>query len=255
MNLTHLGEQIDIHGGGNDLVFPHHENEIAQSESYTGKEFARYWVHNGMLVFSGEKMSKSLGNVVTIDEFLEKYPADVLRYTVLNSGYRNPLTFNEEVLEQSSKALERLRSGLKPALPGAKGLDESAARALVEAGAAARKGFEEAMDDDFNTSGALAALFELVRTINQARADGASGEQLEKAQSVLRELTGVLGLKLEEKAAGGGEAAPFVDLLVELRGEMRRQKLWALADQIRDRLAALGVTIEDSKEGSTWRWS
>ena len=255
MNLTHLGEQIDIHGGGNDLVFPHHENEIAQSESYTGKEFSRYWVHNGMLVFSGEKMSKSLGNVVTIDAFLEKHPADVLRFTVLNSGYRNPLTFNEEVLEQSGKALERLRSALKPALPGAKGLTSEAAAALAVAGEAARKGFEEAMDDDFNTSGGLAALFELVRAVNQARADGADDGQLAAAQAVLRELTGVLGLKMEEKSAGGGEAAPFVDLLVSLRGEVRKQKLWALADQIRDQLAALGVTIEDSKEGSTWRWS
>ena len=122
MNLSHLGEQIDIHGGGNDLIFPHHENEIAQTESFTGKPFARYWVHNGMLQLGGEKMSKSLGNLVTIEDFLAKHDADVLRLMVLNSAYRSPLTYTDEVVEQSERALERLRSALRPALPGAKGL-------------------------------------------------------------------------------------------------------------------------------------
>jgi cysteinyl-tRNA synthetase len=117
MSLHHLGEQIDIHGGGTDLIFPHHENEIAQSESLTGKQFARYWMHNGMLQFDGEKMSKSLGNLITIDDFLEDHEADVLRMAVLNGNYRQPLTFNDEVIEQSRKAIERLRSALRPAFP------------------------------------------------------------------------------------------------------------------------------------------
>jgi cysteinyl-tRNA synthetase len=125
MNLTHLGETIDIHGGGNDLIFPHHENEIAQSECYTGKQFAHYWIHNGMLQLAGEKMSKSLGNLITIEEFLEKHSADTLRYLLLNSGYRNPLTFSEDVLEQAERALSRLRSGFKPAMPGASGASQS----------------------------------------------------------------------------------------------------------------------------------
>jgi len=254
MNLHHLGEQIDIHGGGNDLIFPHHENEIAQSESYTGKPFARYWVHNGMLQFGGEKMSKSLGNLVTIDEFLARHDADVLRLMVLNSGYRAPLTFNDEVIEQTERALERLKSALRPALPGAAGISAEAVKALEEAARAARAGFEEAMDDDFNTSGALSHLFELVRAINTARTEGATDEQLAVGQNVLRELAGVLGLRLRMEEGKPQEAAPFIDLLVEVRSELRKQKLWALSDMIRDRLAALGVTLEDTREGTLWRY-
>jgi cysteinyl-tRNA synthetase len=254
MNLHHLGEQIDIHGGGNDLIFPHHENEIAQSESYTGKPFARYWVHNGMLQFGGEKMSKSLGNLVTIDEFLARHDADVLRLMVLNSGYRAPLTFNDEVIEQTERALERLKSALRPALPGAAGISAEAVKALEEAARAARAGFEEAMDDDFNTAGALSHLFELVRAINTARTEGATDEQLAVGQNVLRELAGVLGLRLRMEEGKPQEAAPFIDLLVEVRTELRKQKLWALSDLIRDRLAALGVTLEDTREGTLWRY-
>ncbi len=130
MNLHHLGEQIDIHGGGNDLIFPHHENEIAQTESLTGRPFARFWVHNGMLQFGGEKMSKSLGNLVTIDDFLKEHSADVLRFMVLNSSYRGPLTYTDEVVEQTKRGLERLHSALKPAQPGAKGLPDAARQAL-----------------------------------------------------------------------------------------------------------------------------
>ncbi len=254
MNLSHLGEQIDIHGGGNDLIFPHHENEIAQTESYTGKPFARYWVHNGMLQFGGEKMSKSLGNLVTIEDFLAKHDADVLRFMVLNSGYRNPLTYTDEVVEQSERGLERLRSALRGALPGAKGLSEEGRRALAAQAEAAKAGFIESMDDDINTSGALSHLFELVRAVNQARADGATDSDLEGAQSMLRELAGVLGLRLAETKEKEQGAAPYIELLIEVRRELRKQKLWALSDMVRDRLAALGVVLEDSKEGTTWRY-
>jgi cysteinyl-tRNA synthetase len=254
MNLRHLGEQIDIHGGGNDLVFPHHENEIAQTECFTGKQFARYWVHNGMLVFSGEKMSKSLGNVVTIDEFLTQHSADVLRFTVLNSGYRNPLTFNDEVLEQAERGLERLRSALRPALPGAKGAPETSLESLSKQAAAVQAGFVEAMDDDFNSSGAMAQLFELVRAINQARADGGTDEQLSDAQQTLRSLSGVLGLRLAEAEKEAHAADAFIDLLIELRRELRTAKQYQLADLLRQKLAGLGVILEDSKEGTTWRW-
>lgn len=254
MNLTHLGEQIDIHGGGNDLIFPHHENEIAQTESFTGKPFARYWVHNGMLQLGGEKMSKSLGNLVTIEEFLREHDADVLRLMVLNSGYRNPLTFNDEVIEQTERTLERLKSALRPALPGAKGLDEESARKLTAQAEETREGFIRAMDDDFNSAVALSHLFELVRAINQARTAGATDADLQVAQGVLRELAGVLGLRLQEKTEESHAADPFIDLLVEVRTELRKQKLWALSDLVRDRLAALGVILEDSKEGTTWRY-
>lgn len=254
MNLTHLGEQIDIHGGGNDLIFPHHENEIAQTESFTGKPFARYWVHNGMLQLGGEKMSKSLGNLVTIEEFLREHDADVLRLMVLNSGYRNPLTFNDEVIEQTERTLERLKSALRAALPGAKGLDEESARKLAAQAEETREGFIRAMDDDFNSAVALSHLFELVRAINQARTAGATDANLRVAQGVLRELAGVLGLRLREKAEESHAADPLIDLLVEVRTELRKQKLWALSDLVRDRLAALGVILEDSKEGTTWRY-
>jgi cysteinyl-tRNA synthetase len=254
MNLTHLGEQIDIHGGGNDLIFPHHENEIAQTECLTGKEFARFWIHNGMLNFSGEKMSKSIGNVVTIEDFLSKYSADTLRYMVLNSGYHNPLTFNNEVIEQSQSGLERLQSALRTALPGAKGAVKEALGSLAATVESVKGKFIEAMDDDFNTASALSHLFELVRSINQARADSATDTELESAQSTLRELASILGLQLIEKKAGNTDADPFIKLLMDLRKELRTQRLWALSDKIRDELLKLGVIIEDSKEGATWRW-
>lgn len=259
MNLRHLGEQIDIHGGGNDLIFPHHENEIAQSESLTGKTFARYWIHNGMMQLAGEKMSKSLGNLVAIEDFLAEHEADVLRMMILNSSYRSPLTFSDEVIGQAERALERLRSALRPAAPGAgktgAGIQHDAEVALEKQVEATRKGFLDAMDDDFNTAGALGRLFDLVRAINQARDAGLSQERLSKGQDALRELSEVLGLQLERERTKDSQADPFIELLIELRSELRRQKLWHLSDRVRDRLSELGVAIEDSKDGTTWRWS
>jgi cysteinyl-tRNA synthetase len=251
MSYYHLGEQIDIHGGGNDLVFPHHENEIAQTESLTGKSFARYWVHNGMMQLSGEKMSKSVGNLVTIEDFLADHEADVLRMLVLNSNYRSPLKFNDETVGHAEKALERLRSALRPALPQAEEPQPAFLRSQIEM---ARQGFVEAMDQDFNTAGALGHLFDLVRAINQARDQGVSSEALQESQDVLLNLTSVLGLRLDQPQKTKGEVEPFIDLLVELRTELREHKLWDLSDQIRDRLQELGVTVEDSKEGTTWHW-
>jgi cysteinyl-tRNA synthetase len=254
MSRRYLGDQIDIHGGGNELIFPHHENEIAQTESLTGKPFVRYWVHNGLMQFSGEKMSKSLGNIVSIEEFLAEHEPDVLRLMVLNSSYRSPLIFNEEVIGQAERNLERLRSALRPAEPAvAPAID--AENALGNQVAASKQGFLEAMDDDFNTAGALGHLFDLVRTINQARDAGVSAEALAKAQAVLCELAeGVFGLHLERPDVMGTPAAPFVELLVEVRSELRKQKLWQLSDMVRDRLAQLGVLLEDGKEGTSWRF-
>ncbi len=253
MSLTELGEQIDIHGGGNDLIFPHHENEIAQTESFTGKPFARYWMHNGMLQLAGEKMSKSLGNIISIKEFLSKREADVMRMLVLNGSYRAPLIFNEETLDAAEKGLERIKSALKPASPGAKGLPAEGISALASASQTVKENFTQAMDDDFNTAGALGHIFDFVRAINTARDSGATAEQLLTAQNTLKELTEVYGLQLNEKS-GSGDADPFIDLLLEVRKEVRAQKLWALSDLIRDRLKDLGVTVEDSKEGSSWHW-
>lgn len=251
MNLAELGEQIDIHGGGNDLIFPHHENEIAQSESYTGKDFSRYWIHNGMLQLGGEKMSKSLGNIISIKEFLSKRSSDVMRMLVLNGTYRAPLMFNDETLDAAERNVERLKSALKPASPSANGLSTDALSASIQSAAA---NFTEAMDNDFNTAGAIAALFELSKSVNTARDNGATGEQLASAQETFKQLAGVLGLKLEEKKGSSEDEAQVEALLAE-RAQARKDKNWKRSDEIRDQLKALGVAIEDSKDGTTWKWA
>jgi len=254
MNLAELGEQIDIHGGGNDLIFPHHENEIAQTESYTGKPFARYWIHNGMLQLGGEKMSKSLGNIVSIKDFLKKRDADVMRMLVLSGYYRAPLIFNEETQDAAEKSLERLKSAFRPAPVTAKGLTPEAASALMTQTESTQGSFTNAMDDDFNTPLAIAALHELVKTINTARDHGATDAQLQPAQATLRELTGGLSLRLPEKQ-GSSEDETRVNALIEERNQARKLKQWARSDEIRDQLKEMGVTIEDSKDGTKWRWS
>ena len=195
-------------------------------------------------------MSKSLGNLVTIDNFLEEYEANVLRLMILNSSYRGPLTFNEETIEHAQKALKRLRSALKPALPqdgwqGA-GLQESAAKV--------KEFFLKAMDDDFNTAGALGHIFDYVKEINQARDEGADQDSLAQAQEVLNELTGVLGLALELPDVQEGAAGEFIDLLIEIRAKLREEKNWALSDLIRDQLEELGVLLEDTPQGTIWQW-
>ncbi|NWF80266.1 MAG: cysteine--tRNA ligase [Chloroflexi bacterium] len=258
MSMKHLGEQIDIHGGGSDLVFPHHENEIAQSESLTGKRFARYWVHNGMLQLVNpktrqvEKMSKSLGNVVTVASFLEQYDADVFRLIVLSSSYRSPLTYNSEIAADNARKLERLLTGLQPASGASE--EGPAVTALAAAVATANAEFRAAMDDDFNSAGALAALFELVRAINSARDAGVGGAPFAAAQRALRDLAGVLGLRLSPRPKGRRQdIAPFVELLVEVRNELRKARQFALADMVRGRLAELGVTLEDGPQGTHWK--
>jgi cysteinyl-tRNA synthetase len=254
MNLDILGEQIDIHGGGNDLVFPHHENEIAQTECFTGKPFVRYWMHNGMLQLQGEKMSKSLGNLVTIDDFLSRHGADALRMMVLNGSYRAPLSYSDEIMDAAERGLDRMRSALKSAPAGAAGASKDERAKLDKQTETTQQTFIESMDDDFNSSNALAGLFELVRTVNTARDAGANDAELKPAQDTLVTLTGVLGLRLSEKEASSGDADKFIALLVEIRAEMRKQKLWAMSDLVRDRLKELGVIIEDSKDGTTWHW-
>ena len=254
MNLHHLGEQIDIHGGGNDLIFPHHENEIAQTESLTGKPFAKYWMHNGMLQLSGEKMSKSQGNLVTIKEFLANHEGDVLRMIILNSSYSSPLKFNNEVISQAERALERLRTALRPAASISEGVQPGIKEDLAVQIKLTKEGFIKAMDDDFNTAGAMGHLFDLVRVINKSRDDGANDADLKSAQGLLRELTSVLGLRLIKSDKELNQADRFIDLLIYIRTQLREQKIWALADEVRHQLAELGVLLEDEKEGTTWRW-
>jgi cysteinyl-tRNA synthetase len=253
MNLSHLGEQIDIHGGGNDLVFPHHENEIAQTESFTGKQFARYWMHNGMLQLQGEKMSKSLGNLVTINDFLSRHEPDSLRMMVLGGSYRAPLSYSDEIVEAAERGLDRLRSALKPAPASASGASGEIRAVLDQQIHSSQQAFIDAMDDDFNTSGGLAALFELVRIINTSRDSGATRAELGPAQETLRTLAGVLGLRLEEKKSRGGEVDDaHINDLVARRTEARQKKDWATSDDIRKTLEELGVKLEDSKDGTTW---
>ena len=199
-------------------------------------------------------MSKSLGNLVTINDFLEKHEADVLRMLVLNSNYRNPLTFSDDVLDQTARALERLRGGLRPAFPEASGAPQDVLESLAGQLEKTKAGFVEAMDDDFNSAGALGHMFDLVRSINQARDASATADELSSAQQTLLEFGEVLGLTMQPEVADQAGAAPFIDLLIEIRKELRNEKLWALSDKVRDDLKAQGVVLEDTKEGTTWHW-
>jgi cysteinyl-tRNA synthetase len=258
MAQRHLGEQIDIHGGGLDLVFPHHENEIAQSEASCACEpFAKYWMHNGMLQIGDEKMSKSLGNIVPIAAFLKEHEPEALRLLVLSSHYRGVNTLSDESIAAAEGGLERLRGALRPARGSAGAAQLEEVEAVERAAATAVDVFTAAMDDDFGTPGALAALFSLVTAINTARDAGVFGEPFEDAQEVLVDLSGVLGFDLRSGYGAtlgrGMEAEPFIELLVEMREAARYRKDWSEADRIRDRLAELGVALEDAPDGTTWR--
>ena len=245
MSLEYLGEQIDIHGGGQDLIFPHHENEIAQSEAYTGTSpFVAWWVHNGLLQMGESKMSKSVGNLVTVGDLLSRYSPDALRLFFLASHYRSPLVYVEEGVQAQERAVDRLRTAA--AVPESEGAGDRVDPTPF------RERFVAAMEDDLNTPGALASLFDLVREINRGRA---SRRRVGDAQATLRELAGVLGLTLDREApsAGDGLAGPLVELLTEVRNDLRAAKQFALADRIRDRLQELGVALEDTAQGTTRR--
>ena len=270
MAMKYLGDTLDIHGGGQDLVFPHHENEIAQSESFTGtKPFVKYWLHNGLVQLGEEKMSKSLGNLITIKEALEKYSADAIRIFVLSSHYRSPLTYSEEALEAVERGADRLRQAVWTIVEGEKadkGVD-------VET---YRKKFVEAMDDDFNTPQAIATLFDLARDINRYDDEGANTE---KAREILKELAGVLGLTLEPREElpldaeyiaevytalyqelgrvpaynDKSDAEMMIYDLVEVRQELREAKQFQLADNVRAKLGELGIALEDTPKGTVWK--
>jgi cysteinyl-tRNA synthetase len=264
MSLKYLGEQIDIHGGGQDLIFPHHENEIAQSESFTGKKpFVKYWLHNGLVQLGEDKMSKSLGNLVTIKQALEKYSPDAIRVFILNSHYRSPLKYSAEGLEAAEKAVERFTQAISRQDPaGGKGEAFNAKPY--------RQRFIDSMDDDFNTAKAMSVLFDLASAINQA---GDAGISFVEAQNILISLAReVLGLKLPKKIyieasveisikmsaeKVSAEAKATLDAvnarvkrLVEERLNCRKEKNWQRADEIRKKLAELGVILEDTKAGT-----
>jgi cysteinyl-tRNA synthetase len=255
MSMRYLGEQLDIHGGGHDVIFPHHENEVAQSEAYTGKApFVKYWIHNGLLRLreDEEKMTRHLGNFISIQDALLKYSADAIRLFLLSSHYRSSPTWTEESVGAAERGAERLRAALKDYSGAAP--DVSPGDPLSEEAEGARRQFVEAMDDDFNTPKATAQVYELARTINQARDSGGSGASLAYAQGALKELTEVLGLTMKGLAAPT-ESEPFIALLVEVRNDLRTVKQWALADRIRDSLAELGIVLEDGADGTTWKYT
>ena len=285
MSLKYLGSTLDIHGGGQDLVFPHHENEITQSESFTGKKpFVKYWLHNGLVQLGEDKMSKSLGNLITIREALGKYSADAIRIFILGSHYRSPLTYSEEALEAAERGADRLRQAA----------DEKRAEQYekVDAGEIVwvfispddfKKKFIRAMDDDFGTPRALSWLFALASEINKGVSLGLNSEVVEH-RKLLKELAGVLGLTLEVpeepypdaeplrkllislnsrlKEMGWGKIpvadlpadfAPLMQILIETRRQLRQAKHWQLADEIRAKLEELGISLEDTPKGTVWK--
>jgi len=257
MSVKHLGEQIDIHGGGMDLCFPHHENEIAQSEAYNGgKRFAQFWMHNGFIIIKGEKMSKSLGNFFTIKDLLKKYDAKTIRYFLVSTHYKSPVDYGEEELvraEASRKRIQNCYDALKKCSGDGEasgGPDDSK---LIDACGMARTDFENAMDDDFNTPLAMRAVFDLVSVSNKAIDSGIRGKKLAKVVETLEEFDKVLGI-LSEPVEFNDEVQGAIDELIAERDEARKNKDWKRSDSIRAGLGGLGITVEDSKDGTRSNW-
>ena len=245
MALKYLGDSVDIHGGGQDLVFPHHENEIAQSESFTAVvPFARYWLHNGLMQQDEQKMSKSTGNLVSVGDMLNRFSSDAIRLFILSSHYRSPLSYSEEALKASERGVERLRWALSQKGNGDEGI------AILPVKPFEQK-FVEAMDDDFNTAQAIAVLFELVKEINRGAEQGIN---ITEAQRTLLKIAGILGLTLTEKTKPTLDAEVFINLLVSVRDDLRQTRQWQLADKIRRGLAELGITLEDAPQGTIWKY-
>lgn len=277
MSIKYLGLTFDIHGGGYDLVFPHHENELAQAEACTGQPFVRYWLHNGFITVNQEKMSKSRGNFFLVREILGKFPADAVRYYLLSTHYRSPLDFDDQKLAVSQKSLERLKTSQRlvqqtladfPLDDQERTVLDGVNQEMWEETERVRREFEQAMDDDFNTALALASLFDFARAINSYinRADFSMDKQtakvLKQGERLFVELGGqVLGILPEEnKETIPGENAGYrqlvhdlVELLIEIREGARKRKDWGTADTIRDRLKGLGIALEDTPQGTRWR--
>ena len=250
MAKKHLGDTIDIHGGGQDLTFPHHENEIAQSEACNGVPFAHYWMHNGYINVDGKKMSKSLNNFFTVRDIRENYSGDVIRFFLLSGHYRSPINFSDTLLEQSKQGYERIATAIETLeFLKANGSDEAMAdeAAKIASLDKHKEKFIEVMDDDLNTADGIAAIFELVSEINLDVKDGASKSFAEEALKRIRELTEVLGLfGGEDEEEGLGDD---IQALIDERQAARKEKNWARADEIRDQLAAMGITLKDTPQG------
>ena len=255
MSKKYLGETIDIHAGGEDLIFPHHENEIAQSEACSGKIFSRYWMHNGFITVDNEKMSKSAGNFFTVREISEKFPYEVIRFFILSGHYRMPLNFSDTLMQASQNGLERIKTA-------AQSLEHYIANCTTETKAddaekeAEINGFltkfEAAMDDDFNTADAITAIYELVKFINVNITEGFSKKSALAAQKMFNELCSVLGILQSEEKEEEDPEKEKIESLIAKRAEAKKAKDFATADAIRDELAAMGITIKDTRQGVQW---
>lgn len=254
MSKRYLGEQIDIHAGGEDLIFPHHENEIAQSEAANGKEFAKYWMHNAFLNIDGDKMSKSLNNFFTVREISEKYDLQVLRFFMLSAHYRSPLNFSAELMESSKRGLERILTAVEKledleekAAGGEMTEEEKADLAVIQA---LVDKYEAAMDDDFNTADAISAVFELVKFSNSTTGPDSTKAYVVSLKDTVKKLCDVLGILTEKKTENLDHA---VETLIAARQQARKEKNFALADEIRGKLLDMGIVLEDTREGVKWK--
>ena len=260
MSKRYLGEQIDIHGGGEDLIFPHHENEIAQSECCSGKTFANYWMHNAFLTIDNTKMSKSLGNFFTVRDIAAKYDLQVLRFFMLSAHYRSPLNFSAELMEAAKSSLARITTCVQRVRDIAQAANERGAdsqmseaeNALLEEAHRYVTEFETAMEDDFNTADAISALFELVRYANINVTQDVSAGYARAVLDILEKLCGVLGIITEKKQE---TLDSEVEELIEQRRQARKDKNFARADEIRDKLLAMGIVLKDTREGVKWERS
>jgi cysteinyl-tRNA synthetase len=254
MIKQHLGPRIDVHWGGSDLLFPHHENELAQAEAgFETEPFVKHWLHVGVLRVNGEKMGHSTGNFLTLETLLKQFSPQIVRLYLLSTPYRSVVDFTEDSLNQSTSAYNRLLGAFRASpAEGESDPDPDSVNRLQNAVLTTREGFESALDDDLNTAGGIAALFDLVKAIN-SEATTASKAAVDNAKEELISLSGILGLDLVEKPQSDKTIGPLIDLLLDVREELRNEKLWTLSDMIRDRLQSLNITIEDGPDRTTWR--
>lgn len=249
MSKKYIGDVIDIHAGGEDLIFPHHENEIAQSEAANGTEFARYWMHNGFLKINNEKMSKSLGNFFTVREIAEKYPLQVIRFFMLSAHYRSPLNFSAELVEASKNGLERILTAVDR-LKSINGTDGEVDKAAADEMDAFVKKYEDAMDDDLNTADAISVIFELVKYANVNVTEESSKATVELVLNTIEKLCDILGIITKKKEE---ILDSDIEALIEERQAARKSKNFARADEIRDQLSSMGIILEDTREGVKWK--
>jgi cysteinyl-tRNA synthetase len=254
MSCKYLGADFDIHGGGADLIFPHHENEIAQSQAATCGSFAHYWLHNGFITINSEKMSKSLGNFFLLRDILDKFPGDVVRYYLLSTHYRSPIDFADDKLEMAQKSLERIRNSWQLLLAGLKRAQNVPNEDFIAKISAARADFITAMDDDFNTALAIAGIFDFCRELNSyLQQEELSHPALEAAMRLFNDFDQVLGMVIPQTEEDSGLVEALMSLIIKIRQEARVKKDWATSDAIRDGLKELNIILEDTPQGTQWK--